>query len=306
VNRRTAIAALGNLALAACGRSAPRLRERFSVVMHPISHARIGRVLQPALEAALPDRQVALSTSERSREMVSAVQNGQIDAALTFADIAYLAYTGELTGEAYDHLRGIATLNTSRLYILVRQDSPLRAIADFGGRRISLGLKGGSTEVAARSVLEGLAIEAVSSFESFDEAVTRLQAGELDAIFALGSQPLEPLDRALEHGGRLISVPEQTVARLQSEYPFLRPSLIPAGTYGESPVVGVGVDRVLLCRDSVPDDVVRRVTKAFFDALPRLSSADALLRDMNVETARATAVPLHGGAARYYREQQLM
>jgi TRAP-type uncharacterized transport system substrate-binding protein len=42
----------------------------------------------------------------------------------------------------------------------------------------------------------------------------------------------------------------------------------------------------------------------FFDTLPELSASDWQLRQMDVENAPATLVPLHKGAARYYREQE--
>jgi TRAP-type uncharacterized transport system substrate-binding protein len=53
--------------------------------------------------------------------------------------------------------------------------------------------------------------------------------------------------------------------------------------------------------------LVYGVTKAFFQALPELSAFDTPpLRQMNTEDASATPIPLHEGAARYYREQGAM
>jgi len=48
---------------------------------------------------------------------------------------------------------------------------------------------------------------------------------------------------------------------------------------------------------------VYEITKAFFKALPDLSLVYPPLRHMNAEDAPATLIPLHEGAARYYREQ---
>jgi TRAP-type uncharacterized transport system substrate-binding protein len=71
-------------------------------------------------------------------------------------------------------------------------------------------------------------------------------------------------------------------------------------------VLTIGIERLLLCREGLDRDVAYQVTRAFFELLPDLSSADQQLRQMNVEAASATAVPLHQGAARYYREQEQM
>jgi hypothetical protein len=68
----------------------------------------------------------------------------------------------------------------------------------------------------------------------------------------------------------------------------------------------IGLDGLLVCRSGLDTDLYG-VTKAFFQALPELSAFDAPpLRQMNPEDASATPIPLHEGAARYYREQGAM
>jgi TRAP-type uncharacterized transport system substrate-binding protein len=52
-------------------------------------------------------------------------------------------------------------------------------------------------------------------------------------------------------------------------------------------------------RSTLSESDVYKMTKAFYQALPRLN----LRLDPN--RAPATSVPLHPGAARYYREQEL-
>ena len=45
--------------------------------------------------------------------------------------------------------------------------------------------------------------------------------------------------------------------------------------------------------------------EAFFAVLPILASAQTSLRLMDFSQMPATSVPLHEGAARYYREREL-
>ena len=74
-----------------------------------------------------------------------------------------------------------------------------------------------------------------------------------------------------------------------------------------APGLTIGLDGLLVCRSGLDTDMVYGVTKAFFQALPELSAFDAPpLRQMNPEDASATPIPLHEGAARYYREQGAM
>jgi TRAP-type uncharacterized transport system substrate-binding protein len=51
--------------------------------------------------------------------------------------------------------------------------------------------------------------------------------------------------------------------------------------------------------------LVHRLTEALFTVLPDLTASRNYLKLMDVRRAAATPVPLHHGAALYYREQEL-
>ena len=96
--------------------------------------------------------------------------------------------------------------------------------------------------------------------------------------------------------------------RLRTMYPFFRSEIIPAGSYR-----GHGRARHLHCRSisscshaaGLDDAVVRRLTEGLFRMLPQLSAELPFLKGMDPERAPATPVPLHPGAALYYREREL-
>jgi len=105
----------------------------------------------------------------------------------------------------------------------------------------------------------------------------------------------------------VLSFAPATIARLQRRNPFLRGMVIPRDLARGDPGLTIGLDGLLVCRSGLDADLVYGVTKAFFQALPELSVLDAPpLREMNAEDASATPIPLHEGAARYYREQGAM
>jgi TRAP-type uncharacterized transport system substrate-binding protein len=95
--------------------------------------------------------------------------------------------------------------------------------------------------------------------------------------------------------------------RLRSAYPYLRSAIIPAGTYPNQreSVHSLSIDVVLLAREELDDDLVRRLTVGLFQMLPRLSSELDFLKGMDPERAPATPIPLHRGATLYYREREL-
>ena len=311
--QRRALACCATVALpllvAACGPAdASRPRQRLTVVMHPAQGERIAAALKRVLERALPATDVVIHEETRQLEIVSALQDGRADIAFAYADIAYAAYAGQLADRSFDRLRGIATLNTSPVYVLVRTDSKIHDLDDLRGRRVSLGLPGTRTAVTVQTVLDAFGADVIQSQDTFLDALERLEAGTVDAVFAVGGyDPIERLQAGINSGHvRLLSLSQATTGRLRREHPFLHPLVISHGPYQSSPLLTIGVDRVLLCRDAIDRGVVYRVAQAFFDALPELSAADQQLRQMDVADTPGTPVPLHEGAARYYRDQEQM
>ena len=108
-------------------------------------------------------------------------------------------------------------------------------------------------------------------------------------------------------GARLLPIRGPAVDRLRTMYPFLRSEIIPAGSYRgmDRPVHTLSVDVVLLARVGLDNALVRRLTEGLFRMLPQLSAELPFLKEMDSERAPATPVPLHPGAALYYRELEL-
>jgi hypothetical protein len=165
--------------------------------------------------------------------------------------------------------------------------------------------------VAARVVLEAheLSVSAVRG-ESFDfeQASERLAAGELEAAFVMASYPVRALETANDAAGiRLLSLRPEAMTWIRERYPFYRPARIPAGTYPgqDRDVRTLGVDNVLVCRDDLPEDLARGLTQALLDSLPELAEVHAAARDIDPEQSPAAPLPLHPGAARFYREREL-
>ena len=71
------------------------------------------------------------------------------------------------------------------------------------------------------------------------------------------------------------------------------------------PVHTVGVDTLLLGRAGLSDATTRGIAEAFFAALPELGALPMPFRFVDPAQASATPIPLHSGAARYYREREL-
>jgi uncharacterized protein len=112
---------------------------------------------------------------------------------------------------------------------------------------------------------------------------------------------------AVKAGAYLIPIEGPPVDRLRQQYPFVRLAQIPREIYpGQDRIIPtVGIDLVVVCRRDLDSSVVYELTSALMSAYPRLSGVEATLKFLNPEEAPATPMPLHPGAARYYREREL-
>ncbi len=268
----------------------------------------LGRRVVSALNEQMDDVQLRAMSSAGAVANVQAIESGDADLAITFADVAYLGYSGRLDPSMapLTSIRGITVLHLTPVALAVREGLVIESPAELRGLSVAVGPLGSGTALTAQLILDAFGLDA-SQVEirtlGFSEAARQLRLGELDAMFDNAIYQAESLIEATEAGARLVNVEGPFVSRLRSEYPFLRPAIIPVGLYPSLPgsTHTVGVDGLLIGRNDLPDDLVYDVTREFFNVLPRLS----LMGEVDLDFAPATTIPLHPGAARYYREREL-
>lgn len=260
--------------------------------------------IKDALEAAFPGTRVEVQ-GFGSVENMLALQRDEVDLVLTFADVAYLGYVGRLPGvpQRLDHLRGVATLTTLPFQVVVRGNLPGDSIRSLKGRHVGIGPPGSACPLTADLVLHafGLSLHDLDVHAlPFDSASRALIDGTLDASFYCGVYPYGPVMTAVAGGARLLQITGAPIEQLHADYPYMKMMSIPPGIYRNADRIRtIGVDGLVATRSPLSESDVYKMTKAFYAALPRVN-----LR-VDPSRAPATSVPLHAGAARYYREQEL-
>ena len=260
------------------------------------------------LERRITGVDAILIASPGAQRNVEAIEQGDADAAFTMSDVAYEASTQGLDSQPFTRLRGIAVVYATTVHLVVGPRS-IRTVADLRGRRVGIGTPGSGSVFTARLVLGGLgARTAQTAPVPFNLAPHRVLDSTLDALMINSNFPTKSVDVALSGGARLLSLDGPDVDHLRQDFPFLRPVAIPAGTYtGQSaPVHTIGVDNILVCRSDLDEQLVYEFTKAFFELFPAAAAAQPSLRLVTPARASATPIPLHSGAARYYRERELL
>jgi TRAP transporter TAXI family solute receptor len=259
----------------------------------------------------MPDLRIQQIDTSGSLDNIQGLEDGAIDIGLSQAGIAYMAYNGRLRQSARPMrgIRGIAILNSSAVQLLVGPRSRIRSIDELVGRRVGVGPDGSGAAVISQALLHGYFSPAdVHEVDAtVPQTTSMLLADAIDAAFTVSSVPNEDVKHMTDAGARLIPIRGPRVDRLRTMYPFFRSEVIPAGAYRgmDQPVHTLSVDVVLLTRAGLDDAIVRRLTDGLFRMLPQLNAELPFLKGMVPERAPATPVPLHPGAALYYREREL-
>ena len=105
----------------------------------------------------------------------------------------------------------------------------------------------------------------------------------------------------------VVAVPPDVIKKVGD--PAYQSAVIPARTYqGQDQYVPTAsIQNFLVTHEGVPDDVVYRMTKALFENLNQLVASHVAAKEISRDNAiKSLPVPLHRGAARYYREVGLL
>jgi TRAP transporter TAXI family solute receptor len=261
--------------------------------------------IKDAFEVYFPGSRVEVQ-GLGSVENLLALQRDEADFVMTFADVAYLGFVGRLphVPQRLDHLRGVATLATLPFQVAVRGNRSIDSIRSLKGMHVGIGPPGSACPLTADLVLHayGLSLRDLDVHElSFDSASQALIGGTLDASFYCGPYPYDPVVTALAGGARLLQITGAPIEQLRADYPYVKTMSIPPGTYGNvDRIRTIGVDGLVATRSSLSESDVYKMTKAFYSAVPKMNVR------LDPSRAPATSVPLHPGAARYYREQELL
>jgi TRAP transporter TAXI family solute receptor len=271
----------------------------------------IGHALGAAYNA-LPGIEAVTRPSLNSQTSAEALERGEVDLALEGGRTTYLAYRKGTPAHPVPHktLRALAVLFPTVVHIATHRHSGIRTVSDLRGRRVFVGPRSTATEAASRVVLEshGLSFDDIQPVFERDGVLEQFRSGRLDGVFFF--YPVEhTLAVALTTagGGMLLPLDPRLMEPIRSRDPLLRPASIAKGTYEGQPetVLTVGTDVLLVSRRDLPDDLVYALTKALFESVDALARAHPSARYIDPDRGPDAPIPVHPGAARYYRERVL-
>ena len=255
---------------------------------------------------ALPDVHFEVATEGGSSiTSLHDLRRGTIDLSMPMADVAYLAYSGQLDEMPgrFDQLRGMAVLSLNAVHLVAGRHTNIQSLSDLKGLKVSLGPPGSALAPINEQLLKasGLGLRDVHGTRLPNpEVAEALALRQIDAAFVTFAPPNATVSELIDAGGRLVNVSGPAIEDIRTTYPYLKRTVIPRQTYPHQPepVHTIGVDALLVCRADLEEGVVYRLLDAYFATRPPTRPPD-------LDRAPATPIPLHPGAARYYRQREL-
>lgn len=310
------------LLTAACGTPAvegPPVTVRIATINQDL-----GDALARVYNEQIPGVQAAVAPADKSNANLYAVEAGRSDVAFVRADLAYEAHSQGTPQHPHPHrrLRGIAVVGRGLLHVVVPSGSPVHTVAELRGAPLGVASawvssRDGTASDANRGLYRRLLVAIGALHADGIEPVPIQPAEVMDALdtrmvaAALSLTPSEtPALSRVTHRRldlRLLEIAPDVALQIRAQHPFFKPALIPAGTYPgqEEDVRTVGVDTLLVCHESLAEEVVYSLVKTLFASLPELMETSEVMRTVDPDLAPATPIALHPGAARYYREREL-
>lgn len=256
-----------------------------------------------------------VQSTKASAENVNLLQAGRGELAFTQTDTLAQAYRGDAEvgfAKPLDKLRNVAVIYPNYIQIVASQASGIKSLADLKGKRVSVGAPKSGTELNARAVVKAAGLSyndfAKTEYLPFAESVDLMKNNQLDATLqsaGLGVASLKDLSSSMAI--TVVPVPPDVVAKIGD--PVYVSKIIPANTYtGQTAdVQTVATGNALATHSGVSADLVYLMTKAVFENLETLGSAHAAAKQIVLSAeATKTAVPLHPGAERFYKEKKII
>ncbi len=246
---------------------------------------------------------------------LNTIRAGELDMGVVQSDWQFHAYHGSSKFKdagAFKDLRAVFSVHPEPFTVVARAGSGIKKFSDLKGKRVNIGNPGSGQRGTMEVVMAAMGWQksdfALASELKSAEQSKALCDNKIDAmVFTVGHPSGSIKEASTTCDSVIVEVGGAAIDKLVKDNDYYRHAVIPGGMYRGTPndVKTFGVGATFVSSTSVPDDTVYQVVKAVFenfDTFKKLHPAFA-----NLEPAQmikdGLSAPLHGGAAKYYKEK---
>lgn len=262
----------------------------------------------------IPSIKSTAQASGGTRNNIQLMEKG--NAEVIFADgLYYDAYNGfaSYKGEPKKFMRGLVPLYPEAVHIVVLKNSGIKKIQDLKGKRVSVGAVGGSVTLTAESLFKFAGLDPEKDIKreylGHSESVFALMDKQIDAAITVGAvgiaSVVEPMTLGIVN---LIDVSDDLVAKMIKQTPYFAKMTIKAGSYkGQTKDIHTfSSPNILAVNEKVDENTAYLMTKTLFENKASLVTISARMTAMDPTSVKDIRIPLHPGAAKYYKEKGLI
>jgi TRAP transporter TAXI family solute receptor len=258
--------------------------------------------------------QARVQPSSGTGAMIPLVNDGEIDIGFCNTLELYDAYhgVGTFKGRKNPNLRTLAVVFPIKVGLFVRDDSPIKTVADMKGHTIAYGFT--SQEIIGKIVDAMLATAGLSIKDlkpvmvpNLVRGVDAFENGRADiTVFALGSGKVSEADASV-HGIRFISLANtpEALKGLKSQFRTAyigqaKPSPHYAGV--KTPINIMQFDYTIFTSTKVPADRIKKITELVATNKKALAASHPLFKSLDPNRMYTEIdVPYADGAVAYYK-----
>ena len=205
----------------------------------------------------------------------------------------------------------VLTTHGSVGHMIARADSGIKTYEDLAGKRVCTGTTSAEGHTVCEALIASYGYDIENDLKTYwmtqDEAMARLQDGDLDAVYLTAGAPIAAFTNVIvaDPGGYTIVTPNQEhLETVVEDFPSLTITTIPAGTYS-----GIDFD-VLALRTAIsvvtpadtPAAVTYELAKYTYENWAKIQDTHAALLETEPADLSESPIPLHPGAAAFFRE----
>lgn len=270
-----------------------------------------GNVLAQEINKTIPNAKASARVTAGSIQNLDLLARKSVEIALGDSVSPKDALDGEgvFAGKKDPLVRGVTCIWPSVIQIVVPES--IRSIADLRGKKVAIGARGSAAtryaEVALAAADMTLA-DIQPEHVSYEEGKGFLQDGHASGSLHI-AVPNALVTELMSSGKfKILEFSEEELKKMNAKYPEFTPYTIKPNTYQNQPkpVSVYQVPNIIVTRENVDSDLVYQVTKIIFENQKDLAAGYKLWGFFKLENAlKGMPIPLHPGAARYFKEKGL-
>lgn len=236
------------------------------------------------------------------------IDTREVEIAITNNNLAVLALAGKGPYKSGAiELAAVAALHPSILHMIVLDGSDIQTFEDLKGKRVAVGPAGGGTLGFLNFLLplhDMTMDDFTPSFLSYADGFSQLSDGNVDAALALSGYPAGAVMQAAAGAKlRFIAFSDGKLDEALGKNDAYKAVDVPADVYGtDASGTAIGVNNMLIVPGDADADMVEKITAAVFDNLDAFQAENANARQIDPAESLNLAIPLHEGAARYFKK----